>query len=511
MIQTTYSTESHTHNKHRSGKNIHLSGTQNLTGSGENSGQDNNNSSARSNNLTPDNMASFDNFNDTMNGLHPVSHLQSGKNKNRRQRGLSISTGVSYTNFYSRVGGPNSANIMLHEKSHHGHDTKKGFKSIVTTVNKENLKIIFLCGGWYLTSILSSNVTKTILKAYKYPVTLTEIQFFITSLLCLVTYIIVFNNRKIATSFPLGTFPVQLTENKYTTLYDIIKPTRLILTQTIPMGMFQFVGHITSHNATSLISVSMVHTIKALSPIVTVLSYRFLFHVKYPTVTYVTLAPLVVGIMLTCLFKNHNKGHSSDSIISDSSAYSKGLVFAFISMLIFVSQNIFAKKILTYKTNLLDNSSDDGRHRSHQYSNILPIDKEEEATIKKISEKNKVDKLTILFYCSIVGFIFTFPIYLSSEIFSNDAWSLGKLNLNIICLMLFHGLVHFVQALLAFHILGLVSPVSYSIANIFKRIFVIVAALVWEAQPLNGIQAFGLLLTMAGLYCYDRWGTVKKQ
>ena len=91
-----------------------------------------------------------------------------------------------------------------------------------------------------------------------------------------------------------------MTDTNRISLSEFITPTRLIIQTTLPMGMFQFIGHITSHKATSLIPVSIVHTIKSLSPIITVLIYRFLFGKSYRMRTYVTLIPLCCGIMLTC-------------------------------------------------------------------------------------------------------------------------------------------------------------------------------------------------------------------
>lgn len=491
MISTTYEPpKSHFQTQRTSNKNIHLNG-------GDQFAIDDLFESLKD---VIEPLPTFKHkFDDAANG-----HVTSSR-KAARQRGLSISSGVSYTNFYSKVGSDNSKYMHDEDPTTTTHDRR-----LSMLLNSSTIKIVALCGAWYLTSVISSNLTKSILRIYRYPVTLTEVQFLLTSAFCLLTYVIVFNNKKFARSFPLGTFPAQLTESRHTSLFDIIKPTRLILSQTTPMGIFQFIGHITSHNATSLISVSTVHTIKALSPIVTVMSYRFLFQVQYPTITYLTLAPLMLGIMLTCFYKNHKKGASGDPLASEKLAYFKGLFYAFISMLIFVSQNIFAKKILTYKTNLLNGSESYLPDAKHQYSNILPVDNDEQNAIRKIGEKKKIDKLTILFYCSLIGFSFTFPIYFSSELFANDVFSLLQIDSKVASLIFCHGFVHFIQSLLAFHILGLISPVSYSIANIFKRIVVIIAALFWEAQPLNLVQAVGLVLTMVGLYCYDRWGSNKK-
>ena len=125
--------------------------------------------------------------------------------------------------------------------------------------------------------------------------------------------------------------------------------------------------------------------------------------------------------------------------------------------------------------------------------------------------KDKLDKLTILFYCSSIGFLLTSPIYLMSEYmnFKNLGVSLFQLDSSILSLVLLNGFSHFVQSLLAFQILGMVSPINYSIASILKRIFIILISFIWELKQFSNSQSFGLIITLFGLYCYDRWGSTK--
>lgn len=61
----------------------------------------------------------------------------------------------------------------------------------------------------------------------------------------------------------------------------------------------------------------------------------------------------------------------------------------------------------------------------------------------------------------------------------------------------FNGTVHFGQNIIAFVLLSLVSPVTYSVASLVKRIFVIVMAIVWFGNKTTSIQAAGIALT----YC----------
>lgn len=436
-----------------------------------------------------------------------------------------------------------------------------------------NWKLVGLCGIWYFSSVVSSSSTKNILMEFKHPVSLTEIQFVMNAMFCLLTITVVHhfqkNGTRILAKFPQGTFPIELGHSDYHIINTFLNPTKLIFKTTVPMGMFQFLGQIASHNATSVIPVSLVHTIKALSPMTTVLIYKVVFNKMFSYKTYFTLIPLILGVMLSCS-KNTSK-HADDDV------FHKGCIFAFISMLIFVSQNIFAKKILTWDEK--EKSEDDEELRANEFlqkfnwritrtesaisTPILPISMapppQSSSSNKKpsfylansgsvssfnspvstapnsrnpsqldlnklpsehnlgyINPERKLDKLTVLFYCSIVGFVLTFPVYLISELRYFHAFNtLTVLTLNSITInwILVYSVSHFIQSLVAFQILGMVSPINYSIANILKRIIIIAFSIIIEGThtQLSGKQWVGLFLTFIGLYSYDRWGTEKKR
>lgn len=341
-----------------------------------------------------------------------------------------------------------------------------------------DVKVVSLCALWYGFSIVSNNSTKAILLRFSYPVTLTQFQFLLNAFLCVALFSVLSMSPQWASHFPKASIP-----NLHALDRSVVKfltPNSFIIATTLPMGIFQFLGHITSHKATSMIPVSLVHTIKSLSPISTVLIYRALLRTKFRTVTYVTLLPLIFGIMLTC-YKPKN--------LNAAPGYFSGLAYAFVSMLIFVSQNIFAKQRLTVK--------------SQDETTSLPS--------YKAGGEKKLDKLTILLFCSVIGFLFTMPIYILSEL-RNEVFSLSQVSLSLASLVVLNGVSHFLQSLLAFQLLGTISPINYSIANIMKRIVVIMFAFVWEGSfSFVGYQSYGVLLTIAGLYCYDKWGMTHKQ
>jgi solute carrier family 35 protein E1 len=321
-----------------------------------------------------------------------------------------------------------------------------------------------LCAVWYMTSIFTNMSSKAILTALPQPVTLTTVQFAFVSGWCLVL-------AAAARRFP------RMKQTMPFLKYGIRPPSKELIMATLPLTCFQIGGHILSADATSRIPVSLVHTIKGLSPLLTVGAYSIFLGIQYSLPTYLSLIPLTVGVILACS--------------ADFNANFIGLLSAFASAILFVVQNIVSKQIF----NDAAAAEKDG----------LPP-----------TRFTKPDKLNLLCYSSGLAFLFTLPLWLWSEGFTllgdflrdasielsdhPGAYDHGRLLLEF----LFNGTFHFGQNIVAFILLSMVSPVTYSVASLIKRVFVIVFAVVWFGKPITKIQAFGLLLTFVGLYLYDR-------
>lgn len=357
--------------------------------------------------------------------------------------------------------------------------TEKAIQNLAAPVS---LPLVILCLSWYATSAISNTLNKSILNIFPYPVTLSLVQFFLAVCFGLSTIMLAQNSATLFRALPAGT--VSHSGIRY--------PTREILAMTLPMGIFQLFGHIFSHMATSQIPVSLVHTIKALSPMFTVAAYRLVFKVDYPLKTYFSLIPLTTGVVMTCS--------------TQFSSQMQGIIFALVAALIFVSQNIYSKTLLTHRPQSTSAISETGS------ANNTP----------------RIDKLNILCYCSSLAFIFTFPLWLFSEghtLGSDFANGTGKLfgpaavtedgtpietavfsaSYLLLCFLM-NGLSHFLQNLFAFQVLGMVSPVTYSVASLVKRIVVVTFSILWFGQRVNALQGWGILLTFFGLYLYDRLG-----
>lgn len=320
-----------------------------------------------------------------------------------------------------------------------------------------------LCLVWYLTSALTNTSSKSILNALPMPITLTIIQFAFVSFWCL---LLVY----------LSTLIPWLRQSVPVLKHGIRYPSRDVISTALPLAVFQLAGHILSSMATSQIPVSLVHTIKGLSPLFTVLAYRVLFRIRYARATYLSLIPLTLGVMLAC-----STGISTNFF---------GILCALLAALVFVSQNIFSKKLFNEAERVEAEAANPARR--------------------------KLDKLNLLCYCSGLAFFLTLPIWFVSEgypliadFIHDGAISLsgkqGSLDHGALMMeFVFNGVSHFAQNILAFVLLSMVSPVSYSVASLVKRVFVIVAAILWFGSSTTPIQAVGIALAFVGLYLYDR-------
>ncbi|SNX85382.1 uncharacterized protein MEPE_04091 [Melanopsichium pennsylvanicum] len=158
-----------------------------------------------------------------------------------------------------------------------------------------------------------------------------------------------------------------------------------------------------------------------------------------------------------------------------------GFSAALASTLIFVAQNIYSKKLLRKGENQSTNQG--------------------------------LDQINILFYSSACSIILMIPMVLYYDA-NWTAWKVstithdddddddGRTSL-LIWLLFVNGLVHFCQNILAFNVLSMVSPVTYSIASLLKRIFVIVLAIIWFGESVTILQWFGIGFTFYGLYMYN--------
>lgn len=191
----------------------------------------------------------------------------------------------------------------------------------------------------------------------------------------------------------------------------------------------------------------------------TVLIYRVGFGILHDFAVYRALTVLTVGVSL---------------VVGTNLKFNLyGFICSLASTLIFVVQNIFSKKLFV------------------------------EASFKKVTTEPRLSKLSFLFYSSISSFIFMIPLVLY---YDSHKFRDGEMEITIWLIYLFfmNGITQFFQAILALSVLAMVSPITYSIASLCKRIFVITASIIYFRDSVSFVQGSGIIITFLGLYLYHK-------
>lgn len=193
-----------------------------------------------------------------------------------------------------------------------------------------------------------------------------------------------------------------------------------------------------------------------------------------------------------------------------------GLTMALLSTLVFVMQNVFTKKILGAGKGKQAQSEEHGmgglgNKESISTASASGTDPVDAALGGHHGASQKLDKINILFYSATMAAICMIPMWLYTEgwhlMFSEDplgheSGSTGTWS-GISWLLFLNGVSHFFQNFLAFSVLALTSPVTYSIASLIKRIIVIVASIIYFHQTLGLTQWTGVCMTFWGLWMYN--------
>ncbi|EEQ39433.1 putative uncharacterized transporter [Clavispora lusitaniae] len=432
-----------------------------------------------------------------------------------------------------------------------------------------SIKTLLLCLAWYSVSSFTSQVTKVILQKMTYPFLLSSAQFLIGGIL---SYSLIQSSRifpQLKSLFPPDTLPA-----------DANRPiiSKEMFLKILPLGLLQFASKYFSLSATSLIPVATVATMKALSPMLLVFGYRVVYGVHIPMLTYLSLTPLLAGVIMMILVDPDQKSKQEKQSVLVSSFEGKnveGLIYSALSAVFMASQQMYGKELITWDSRTKANpaslvlNTDPSRPASpaplgspssnhfESKSNLgtlpysmsdLKLDQQAQAHSRYVNEyqkgrtytnpfaklaptrlTKKPDKFTVIFYISVIGFIFSFAGFVIYELF-NILHSIGDPShfkgtlestqdlVLVLTLIVLDSLSHFCQSSLSFILLGSIHALSYSIASMMKRIVIIFVGLLFVESSGNDSsnkwfgkistsQLQGLCLISLGLYCYDRWGS----
>lgn len=208
-------------------------------------------------------------------------------------------------------------------------------------------------------------------------------------------------------------------------------------------------------------------------PLFTVVLSRIIMKEKQTVTVYLSLVPIIFGVLIATLTEI-----SFDMV---------GLISALVSTLGFSLQNIFSKKVL---------------------------------------KDTKIHHLRLLHVLGRLSFFLFLPVWIFSDmsnvlkhpsiVSSRQILSIklklkpepfflqSNLDYRVISLLFMDGVLNWLQNILAFSVLSLVTPLTYAVASASKRIFVIAISLFILGNPVTWVNILGMFLACCGVMCYNR-------
>lgn len=190
-------------------------------------------------------------------------------------------------------------------------------------------------------------------------------------------------------------------------------------------------------------------------PLFTVILSRIILREKQTWKVYLSLVPIVGGVAIATL--------------TELSFNMIGLISALASTMAFSLQNIYSKKVL----------HDTGVHH-----------------------------LRLLLILGRLALFMFLPIWIFHDLINllHDPVTKTAVNIsyNILGLLFLDGILNWLQNIIAFSVLSIVTPLTYAVASASKRIFVIGVTLFVLGNPVTWINVLGMAMAILGVLYYNK-------
>mmetsp|Transcript_8450 Transcript_8450/g.15296 ORF Transcript_8450/g.15296 Transcript_8450/m.15296 type:complete len:396 (+) Transcript_8450:36-1223(+) len=320
------------------------------------------------------------------------------------------------------------------------------YRKYMNRINPSSLRICGLMIAWFFCSLLSLFFAKRALIQSKIPEDFFTAWLFFCSVF-----------------FGLLTTKVFRLQNLYKFSW---KQLRIVL----PLSCAYLVKEILKYASLGRISVNLFNAVRSLGPLFSITLEYILFRHKTSLLVLTTLIPIIAGVTLTSVDELH---FSSINIESQLTGIF-GLIGSILSTAINTGQNIYSKVLF-------------GREKMDPVSLQIYLSGVSLALMSPALILRFVHSFLRAHYQSTsISELFGFPPHSSLP------------------LLLLAGLINFLGTQFAFSTLSLVSPLSYSVANNFKRVCIPVFAVYFFHEVLGPLNVIGVLLSIIGIVAYER-------
>jgi solute carrier family 35, member E1 len=306
--------------------------------------------------------------------------------------------------------------------------------------------------GWFVTSLASLFCAKHIL--HNYPVNEA-----------------VFTLSQFTSSVLIG-----LAFTKVLRLHPLASLSAAQLRAVLPLAAAFLVKEMLKYMAIARVSVNLVNTVRSLGPLFSIALERVALRHSPPRAVVLSIIPTIIGVALT----SYDEMNATSSAGLSFVVFLVGLSAAVVSTAINQSQNIYSKILF-------------GQER--------------------------IDPVSLQIYLSAMSLAIMAPYTIVHSLYEYTALSasvsshftFAPPSLHVAGILFGAGFINFLSSQLAFSTLALISPVSYSVANTFKRVCIAVIAIAVFGEHLSPVNGIGIAVSIAGVFAYEKASRDYKQ